>query len=779
MVRLTLTLTLTLTTSPVTQSPGNRNPVTVTPTPTPTPTLTLTLTLTSPRFLATRAAAEKLQKFLYTAENSLEIRLRECISTRAFRRMRRILTEVKENGKWARLVLMHPVKARGKGGGSDPSLTKEMNADIGIYPNRPVYAPSPIADNKAVKAASVRLLGGRDMAVAIPSRDGMSGAAWDLQDSAKDVFAGVAKQLRKLPVGRLRRLWIGFDGLTWTARNGLVRWCLRCVDVGGKQNDPSMAREGITYTGEDKNAGLVAASKIGGDKSIRKRTDDGVVVKKISVSELPEAVRKNTSDEGKAMAEALCYECSVEIEVGPEGELQKSLCVQGGDRAAGHAAFALDSCIHKDGVCMRCLLRKKGGAWTKQEDCDAAVRRGAVLQSLLCHCDPRPRMKGYENIAPLKCPCCLEPVTPELMKKEADEYAELSENQQKKYRSQHSKTHYGAMPFEEIVIFQDPKYRGSSHLHRRTNMAHNNVLATFMSMTFDRSKRLRMNDKLEDANVMVRFPTKNKDQRMPKLGNGDDARILHSNPGLLVSLHEICYEDDPLLKDPAVIALLKELKEAAAGAAKLVGPSKRSPPKKRSPAAMAAAAKEKAKAAKKKPRKKKAPKARAPKVQAAKGGGEAAAAAADAAAKVAAEAAAKAAAEAAAAAKAAALAARRNLTANAATVEAAANKIKCNVTRYSNGAEVSAKLIKEMVELTKLNMGEFSTEEALRGTEADLKSERTRIIAVQARARGTAAGQLMAFMAYRLNCNEDGKNVGCAPQLGLGVARVRVRVRVT
>ena len=25
-------------------------------------------------------------------------------------------------------------------------------------------------------------------------------------------------------------------------------------------------------------------------------------------------------------------------------------------------------------------------------------------------------MKGYENIAPLKCPCCLVPVTPELMK---------------------------------------------------------------------------------------------------------------------------------------------------------------------------------------------------------------------------------------------------------------------------------------------------------------------------------------------------------------------------
>lgn len=177
------------------------------------------------RFLATRAVVEKLQKSLFTAENSLEIRLRECISTRAFRRMRRVLTEVKDAaGKWARLVLMDPPKHRGKGGGSDPCLTRAMNHALDIYTNRPIYAPSPIADDKAVKSASVRLLAGRHMAVAIPSADGMSGAAWDLQDSARDVYAGVASHLRQLPVGRLRRLWIGFDGLTWTARNGLVRW---------------------------------------------------------------------------------------------------------------------------------------------------------------------------------------------------------------------------------------------------------------------------------------------------------------------------------------------------------------------------------------------------------------------------------------------------------------------------------------------------------------------------------------------------------------------------
>ena len=60
-----------------------------------------------------------------------------------------------------------------------------------------------------------------------------------------------------------RKLWIGFDGLTWTARNGLVRWCVRSPDTNGKHNDPQFARDGCTYTGADKNAGLVAASNIG------------------------------------------------------------------------------------------------------------------------------------------------------------------------------------------------------------------------------------------------------------------------------------------------------------------------------------------------------------------------------------------------------------------------------------------------------------------------------------------------------------------------------------
>ena len=74
----------------------------------------------------------KLQTQLYTAEASLEMRLCENISMRALRRMRRVLTEARNavSGKWEWLVLAEPPKHRGKGGGSDRSLEKKMNAAL-------------------------------------------------------------------------------------------------------------------------------------------------------------------------------------------------------------------------------------------------------------------------------------------------------------------------------------------------------------------------------------------------------------------------------------------------------------------------------------------------------------------------------------------------------------------------------------------------------------------------------------------------------------------------
>ena len=283
------------------------------------------------------------------------------------------------------------------------------------------------------------------------------------------------------------------------------------------------------------------------------------------------------------MQKILCYECEVQIDVGPEGQAQKSQVVQGGDRVAGHAAFGLDSCIERTGVCMRCLCRKPD--WTNEQKCNDSVRRTAVLQCLLNHVDPRKRMKGYTDIEPLSCPCCDVPITEEFMKEEQDKFDKLNATNQKKWMREHSKRHLGGMWHEELVVFQDSKWRGSSNLHRRTNMAHNNVLATFMAVEFDAAKRLRANEAMEDAGMMTRFPTKSRKQRISKLANGDEARILHSNPALLLRLFESFYADDPLLSGDDVQTLMQQLAAAAKAAGKPVGPSKRSVPKKRPPAA--------------------------------------------------------------------------------------------------------------------------------------------------------------------------------------------------
>jgi len=166
-------------------------------------------------------------------------------------------------------------------------------------------------------------------------------------------------------------------------------------------------------------------------------------------------------------------------------------------------------------------------------------QRNAVLSSVLEHTDPRPWMKGYHELPPFVCPGCKKEVTPELEASDAEELAALSAANQKKELRTHSKGHFGAMRGQELVLFMDNKY-----LHRRTNTAHNNVLATFMLVPFDREKRRAANEALEDAGAYVRFPVRSEKKRMPKLGNGDDARILHSNPTLLVRLFEIFYEEE-------------------------------------------------------------------------------------------------------------------------------------------------------------------------------------------------------------------------------------------
>ena len=441
-------------------------------------------------FCAMRDAGNQLQENLYTPQNTLEMRLYELISFRGLGRMRRILTEVKNaDGKWERYVLMHPPQhtgkdARRRGVQADPALRKWHNEMMGIYVNRPVYSPSPIASDGAIRARARRLLQGMKLHVAVPSIDGFSGAAWSLIEVAKDVFSAVSGRLRAKPPSRRWRLWIGFDGLAWTKRDGLVRWCLRVVDIKGKQNNVEDQRETASYLGQDKHLGLQAASQMGGDDSIQAHTDASVVVKQITV----EDPKYSTDPEkNQFMLRALGYETRICLPVGPPGQEQLCDLVQGGDRAAGHSANGLDSCINKKGVCMFCLGRKN--KWTDACACEKEIRRTAVLQSLLMHVDPRPRMKGFENVAPFHCPACKVKVTPELTKQEKAELAKLSEGQQKEKARAFSDEHHGAMQHQELVLFMDMKFRATSHLHRMINTVSNSIVATFALVGVERAER--------------------------------------------------------------------------------------------------------------------------------------------------------------------------------------------------------------------------------------------------------------------------------------------------
>eukprot|EP00966_Prymnesium_polylepis_P225744 5221692-Prymnesium_polylepis.1 len=121
-----------------------------------------------------------------------------------------------------------------------------------------------------MRLASRKMLNGRKIEIAVPAKDGFSGASWSFRDVLKDLWHAVSGNLRALQqpqagddasvLGFRRRVWIGFDGMAWTKRNGLVRWCVRCCDTVARHNDPKLSRDGITYAGADKNEALVAAS---------------------------------------------------------------------------------------------------------------------------------------------------------------------------------------------------------------------------------------------------------------------------------------------------------------------------------------------------------------------------------------------------------------------------------------------------------------------------------------------------------------------------------------
>ena len=723
------------------------------------------------RFLAKRDAMHDLHTHLYTARNSLEIRLRELLPTRALQRMRRVLTEVQDAaGNWSRFVV-ECVPKTAKEGGNDPLLSRDGlsgNRALKIYEHRHVLAPFPFATHVEMKSASDRLLGGRKSDIAIPSRDGFSGAAWRIGDVAADVFKGAAANLRPLvcrPIesarrtaadvaacglGGVRRLWLGFDGLKWTAREGLTRWVMGTPDTKTRHQAAKNFWEGITYTGADKNSGLNAATSIGerDSETWRKVTDAGVVVTKLAADQLPQealsaaaaaaAVAAKAADatqHAMAWAAAMQYECQIILPFGPENEEQLSRLHGGGDRAAGNAAYGMASCVNQKGCCMRCNARKP--AWTQLGACKDAVRWNCVLLSLASHIDPRPRMKGFEDIEPLACPYCLKLVTPELQQQTQHERAQASMEQLKQRDAEHTSSHGGNTEGEEVVVFFCPKWRATSNLHRWINIVHNCLVATFMAVPFSVQQRMQANEALDAAGTIVRFPEKNAKQRLKRIC-GDDARIFNSNPALLIRFFDIFFGEQ--LSAPEVKKVMDKLAEAAKAAGRLVGPSKKSAQAKRAKAAEAAAQKKPARA----PAKKK-PKSQQPGVRA---GGSKQQQQEEEQQQEAME---------------VEEAPARGHTRDAMSVEEAAALLDCSVKRFDFGTDATEDEISDMVNLTHANMKGISTREALDNTKEGIHSKHTRIITVYSDSDSVLEG----YAAYRINCEENGVPVAYLYELQL------------
>ena len=389
---------------------------------------------------------------------------------------------------------------------------------------------------------------GRQIYLTVPSRDGFEGAAFDVKVSARDVLKQAQGKLREVPAGGKRRLHMLFDRHGWTKRNGMVRWMLRTPDLCEDHNSPLYGRDVMPYLGDDKHAWLDTAVDMGGDNSMRKQVRAGtrVLPRPLPpVMELDdEMCAAQSINYAEALKELLRVELKTELTV-PMGEGEADVeCElgQGGDMSAAHSGYGIDTPVMKEGCCFRCMLGK--GDWFDITKCRKSVRRTYIYQMAANHCDPWSRLPGCEGRAPVTCPHCGKKITPELEAAEKKEMSDLSEGQRKVAMRTHSVLHRGAQQGKQVVLTMEFKARARSALHRRTNGCAYNLTATFMAVrgkTWAATVRMRerANVVLEKYNLFWRFPVRKTGRTPPVEGN--DARALHSNPGLLKELFDIFY----------------------------------------------------------------------------------------------------------------------------------------------------------------------------------------------------------------------------------------------
>eukprot|EP00965_Chrysotila_dentata_P228246 6196495-Pleurochrysis_carterae.AAC.3 len=254
--------------------------------------------------------------------------------------------------------------------------------------------------------------------------------------------------------------------MSWTRGHGCTRMIIRTPDLTKDLNSPLYSRDILFYVGSDKVKDLSDNFRVGGETSIRATLKAAMRFAPISDLRIPKAYRFRCTSRMHlpafvdASGAELCGECEVAV-------------TAGGDMAAGHAGWALDSPVARYGCCLYCWLPKAD--WFDEVKCKKATRRNLVIDTCLAHLNPFSVYAGAPGLpsplSPPKCPAqdCGAILSDDFIAKEMREMEAMSEQQLAVHLRDHRNAHYGKEKHTELAVLFDHAERAPSLLHHRIN----------------------------------------------------------------------------------------------------------------------------------------------------------------------------------------------------------------------------------------------------------------------------------------------------------------------
>eukprot|EP00965_Chrysotila_dentata_P038398 1275835-Pleurochrysis_carterae.AAC.1 len=267
---------------------------------------------------------------------------------------------------------------------------------------------------------------------------------------------------------------------------------------------------------------LDANFAIGGDNSIKSVLHAGATTARAASASSTDAYAYSTT---ATLSARITSAASDNVEV-----VECDLCA-GGDMAAAHAGWALDSPVAQYGCCFMCELKKQ--SWFDPKECGAARRRNLYRAYCAAHVTPVRKLNGIDPLAPPpRCPFCRAELSRAFEAKEFRRLEEATPAKAAELMRQHMKTHAGQALLSIPVQPLDHIDRAPSLLHHRINSAGMSIATTMAKASLAKKKAL--NEILKKYGQGWRFAeTSNKRDQRPQ---GNDARALLTRKGLLFEL---------------------------------------------------------------------------------------------------------------------------------------------------------------------------------------------------------------------------------------------------